>query len=337
MINTTNRNDWHIRVSLTSNCNFRCVYCNPEGIKEEAALMSNTDIENILKAASTHGISRVHWTGGEPTLRNINHFLSYAKQLGYKDQIITTNGARGGDLVKDMKQSGLTRLIVSLDSLDPVLNKKITGRDNLDETLDTIETGVKLFSKPTKMNIVYMENTLSELPQFLEYAKQVNQDSNNSGKLVLKLIELCPNNPVFYDKSGKDLYSESHRNRDLLLSKLNSLSSISPVTVEGDNPNADYFHAEDYNVDIGLVTMPSLDYRCGKEKCRKLRINPYGAAGVCISNTPILLKDKSYDEIEFGFGNLLDLRSKLDRTNLDRRHFKAEYGFWRFGLCERNK
>lgn len=328
--------EWHLRFSVTPNCNFACVYCNPEGLKEESTVLTESEIVDITKAASEIGITRVHWTGGEPTLLNLEKLISKARENGITDQIVTTNGSKGGEYIKQLIMAGMTRLIVSLDSIDPERNYLITRRRSFPSTLDSIETGVRMLDAPTKMNIVSMLKTAEEIPRMVEYASSLNSNPENKGKLVLKMIELCPNNPIFYSSEGENLYRDAHITRDQVIKSFSKWKLV-PTSMVGDNPNADYHHVGDTGVIVGLVTMPSLDYKCGKKKCRKLRVNPFGYSGVCIGMEPVKLKGSSHDEIVEKLNYLTKYREELDTTRQDRKHYNGEFGFWRFGLCDRNK
>jgi len=332
-----NLNEWHLRFSITPVCNFSCVYCNPEGLKEERETLSEGDIIEICKAVSELGINRVHWTGGEPALLDLERIIKETKKLGFQEQILTTNGSKGGRYIEKLIKAGLTRLIVSLDSIDPDRNYKITGNKSLLRTISSIETGVSLLKSPTKMNIVSMSKTSEEIPLLIDFASKLNADKSNKGSLVLKVIELCQNNPVFYSETGDGLYKDSHISRQNIMRAFETQGKLIDTKVEGDNPNADYYAINNTGVKVGFVTMPSLDYRCGGDACKKLRINPFGYSGVCIGMKPVKLAGLGNDEMVERLNSLLDYRDRLSIEKLDRKHFNDNFGFWRFGLCERNK
>jgi len=121
---------------------------------ESAGVLSDDEIIQIMKSGYRAGINRVHWTGGEPTLRDMERIIGKSRELGYVDQILTTNGSRGGEYVKKMAKQGLNRLIVSLDTMNPQRFKNITKRDCLDKVIETIRTSVEVLEQSTKMNIV---------------------------------------------------------------------------------------------------------------------------------------------------------------------------------------
>ncbi|MEK7226325.1 MAG: radical SAM protein, partial [Bacteroidota bacterium] len=167
----TELSNWFLRFAITPKCNFRCEYCNPAGLKQEGNIVKEDDIIDILKAVNKVGVNRVHWTGGEPTIMDIEYLISSARQIGFKEQVMTTNGSKGGKLLRHLVDRGLSRLIVSLDTLDPERFEKVTRTKHFYDVLDTIETSVKILYAPTKVNVVYMQETKSEIPSFIEYGK----------------------------------------------------------------------------------------------------------------------------------------------------------------------
>ena len=108
--------DWHLRFGITSNCNFRCSYCNSHNSVSKD--MSDKDIKEIIEAAKNNGVKRIHWTGGEPLFKNsICEFMKYAKELGYEEQSMTTNGFFLEKKVEELKDSGISRINISLDTM----------------------------------------------------------------------------------------------------------------------------------------------------------------------------------------------------------------------------
>ncbi|MBU2561943.1 MAG: radical SAM protein [Nanoarchaeota archaeon] len=331
------RSKWFVRFAITPRCNFRCTYCNPKGNKEISDTVSEDDIIRIISGVHKAGVNRVHWTGGEPTLMDLERLVKTAKDIGFVEQVMTTNGSKGGRYLRSLADKGLNRLIVSLDTLNPERFRNLTRSSSFYEVLGTIEQGVAIFSDPTKMNIVYMEETKKEVPAFVEFSRRVNTDRNGKGKLIIKFIEMSQNNPAFFDDDGQNLYRESHSSREELISLLSDYGSMERVRVRGNNPNTEYYRFPELGIDIGLITIPSLGYKCGGEGCTKIRLNPYGAAGVCISQEPVSLMHKSEDKAAEIFRGLIEYKAVFARECPDRKHYKGEFGFWRFGDCKGNK
>lgn len=131
MIDSHGRDIKYLRVSVTDRCNLRCVYCMPEqGIdkKMHEDILRYEDILKIVKAATTLGVKKVRYTGGEPLiLRNIDKLIYETSKLSAIDDIaITTNGILLSDMVEELKKSGLKRVNISLDTLNKEKFKSIT-------------------------------------------------------------------------------------------------------------------------------------------------------------------------------------------------------------------
>lgn len=313
---------WHLRVAILPQCNFRCRYCNPIGIYQKAKLLTIKEILEIVKASVANGIVRVHWTGGEPCITDVAYLFTEAKKLGVVNQIMTTNGSLKMNLIKTMKESGLDRVNISLDTLDSKKNKTITGKDSFENTMIWINTAIAVFEQPTKINIVPMRDNIDEIPQFIKFAQQFD------GKLMLKFIELCPNNPAFYSDGIQDFFVS----REEIIQKLSTIGSLTLTTAIGDNPNAEYYKIGNTGVKIILVTMPSQNFKCGLSACRKMRISPYGLVGSCIQQKGVNLMNKTYIEKVQIIKNRMDIRESLsDTPPVERLHKIADYGVWRFG------
>ena len=329
--------DFFLRFAITPNCNFRCEYCNPDGKVEQSAILDDEEILQIMKASYDAGINRVHWTGGEPTLRDMQKLISQSKDIGYVEQVITTNGSQGGDYVKAMADSGLDRLIVSLDTLNPEKFKKITRRDCLDKVLETIDVSVEVLEQPTKVNVVYLEDTRKELPYLIELGKRINNKSNVKGELIVKFLEITEMNPVFFTENGKQLYSSLHTGKDIMLEELTKFGSLIPSDNEviGNNPNTYYFTIPEIGIKVGMINIPSTGYPCGGDGCAKIRLNPYGKIAACINQFPVDIKGKSLAEQTQVITDLQSYRGMLDGFYPDRKHKQDEsnFGFWRFGNC----
>ncbi|MCK5026663.1 MAG: radical SAM protein [Nanoarchaeota archaeon] len=326
--------DFFLRFAITPNCNFRCDYCNPEGKKEFSGILSDDEIMQIMRSGMKVGINSVHWTGGEPTLRDMEKLIQESKDLGYVDQVLTTNGSKGGDYVRKMAQKGVDRLIVSLDTVNPHRFKEITKVDCLDKVIDTIKTSVEILEQPTKMNIVYLEETKDEIPELIYLAKQINQNHKNKGNLIIKFIEMTEMNPAFGSEDGIELYEKHHTGKDVMMAELRKYGTLEPVKVIGNNPNTRYYHMPELNIKVGMINIPSQNYRCGGNGCKKIRLNPYGSIAVCVNQVPISIKGmKEEKQVEI-IDDLITYRGLIDHFYPVRKHKQEEnFGYWRFGNC----
>ncbi len=150
----------HLRISLTDQCNFRCQYCMPsEGIDflPQAAHLNNEAILCFVRVACRLGVSRVRLTGGEPLLRR--DLLPLVEGLAaipnLTDIALTTNGSRLESLAKPLKQAGLHRINVSLDSLNPKRFHAITRSRSFSQVMAGIEAALAV-GFPLKLNVVVL-------------------------------------------------------------------------------------------------------------------------------------------------------------------------------------
>jgi cyclic pyranopterin phosphate synthase len=178
-----NRPVSNLRVSLTPQCNLSCIYCHREGEKSSRESLSAADIAEVLRVAAGFGIRSVKFTGGEPMLRPDLLEIIRSVPAGMESSI-TTNGTVLAGLAASLKQAGLRRVNVSIDSLDPAIYKKITGTDRLSDVLEGIDAALAIGLTPVKLNMVVLKGINDhEVDDFLSFVRG-NRD------LVLQLIEL---------------------------------------------------------------------------------------------------------------------------------------------------
>ena len=154
-----------LRISVTDRCNYRCVYCMPEeGVRwlPKEQILSFDEIADVVRAAiEVHGIRRFKLTGGEPTVRHgLLDLVRLLRRIpGIDDLSLTTNGQRLLDLAGPLKESGLDRITVSLDSLNPERFRRITRTGDLRAVLSGLERANDVGFVGTKINCVAMRGT----------------------------------------------------------------------------------------------------------------------------------------------------------------------------------
>jgi len=158
-----NRNITYLRISVTDRCNLRCTYCMPaEGIDliEHNELLSFEEIVNFTKTAVSMGINKVRLTGGEPLVRKgiVNLVEMLWNIEGIKDLALTTNAVLLKELAQPLKEAGLQRVNISLDTLNRDRFIQITRRDNLNDVLAGIDEAIKVGLKKIKLNCVIEKN-----------------------------------------------------------------------------------------------------------------------------------------------------------------------------------
>ncbi len=175
LVDSFGRKVTYLRVSLTDACNFKCTYCvPPDGYAPmgRASYLDRGHIVRLVRLTETVGIERVRLTGGEPLLRHdiVDIVRDIKRQTSIGDLSITTNASRLGPLLGPLKEAGLDRINISLDSLDPARFKAVTQADAyrtvLDASYAAIEAGF-----PVKLNMVVMAGlTADEVVRFVQMA-----------------------------------------------------------------------------------------------------------------------------------------------------------------------
>ncbi|MGL2358933.1 GTP 3',8-cyclase MoaA [Helicobacter pylori] len=176
LVDSFNRVIDYIRVSVTKQCNFRCQYCMPTtplDFFDDEELLPLDNVLEFLKIAIDEGVKKIRITGGEPLLRKgLDEFI--AKLHAYNKEValvLSTNGFLLKKMAKDLKNAGLSRVNVSLDSLKSDRVLKISQKDALKNALEGIEESLKAGLK-LKLNTVVMKGVNDdEILELLEYAK----------------------------------------------------------------------------------------------------------------------------------------------------------------------
>jgi GTP 3',8-cyclase len=262
----------YLRISVTDRCNLRCVYCMPQ---EGITLMSHYDILSyeeiftLVKAAAELGINKVRLTGGEPLVRaGLPDLVRMLAGIETIDDIsLTTNGILLAQHASELKEAGLQRVNVSLDTLKPERFRQITRCGDLADTLKGIEVAGAVGLNPVKINMVVMAGVNDdELPDFA--AKTVNDSWH------VRFIELMPTNgdePV-----NSKLVSVSEMRK-----RIESMGKLEPWKVEVGNGPAKYFRLPGATGTIGFIT-PVTEHFC--YQCNRLRLTADGKLRLCLLN-----------------------------------------------------
>lgn len=200
----------NIRISVTQKCNFRCIYCHREGqLPNFMVEMSAEEIERIVKVAASLGVWGVKLTGGEPLLRNdiIEIVRKVSGIPGIRDVSITTNGFLLARYAERLREAGLSRVNVSLDTLNPEKFKAITGVDAHGEVVRGIIRAAEAGLNPVKVNMVLLKGlNEDEVEEMIEFAGE--------NHLILQIIELeRANEDSFYMRYHADLNPVEERLR----------------------------------------------------------------------------------------------------------------------------
>ncbi len=173
MLDRFNRNITYLRVSVTDRCNLRCIYCMPkEGIKllKHKDILSFDEIVNVCKTAVDLGVSKIRITGGEPLVRKgiVNLVELIANINGVRDLCMTTNGILLSKFAKDLKNAGLMRVNISLDTLDPDEYTQITRGGDITKVIQGIVAAQKAKLAPIKINSVIFDKKNTHMKEALK-------------------------------------------------------------------------------------------------------------------------------------------------------------------------
>jgi len=279
-----------LRISVTDRCNQRCVYCRPRedcDFIERAEILRYEEIERIIRLFADCGIDSVRLTGGEPLVRRdvVSLVAALARTEGIEQVALTTNGVLLESMAADLKVAGLTRVNVSLDSLQAETYRKITGRDDLARVLRGIHRALAVGLQPVKINAVILRRI--NLSQILPLAA-LSIDL----PVTVRFIEYCPTNGGTEPADDYVPYTEVRR---MVEERFGCLSDA--VIVPGNGP-ASYFKINHAAGMLGFIAGRSTVF-CSS--CSRLRLTSDGKIKSCLySARPYdvkkLLRGRASDE-----------------------------------------
>jgi len=276
LIDSYNRVHNYLRISLTDKCNFNCIYCNPSG--GDHFLVSKKNIltyEEILRVihifADKLEFKKIRFTGGEPLVRKgVFDFFDEVREIKDKFNLqlgITTNGTLLNGNAQQLKNSGIDKLNVSLDSLKPEMFYKITGRNNLQNVLNAIDEAEATGFDSVKINMVVIKNINdNELLDFVEFIKNRN--------LNVRFIEFMPFGNNQWERDGFISYDE-------MKNMIESKYILKPLPSDVNGVAKD-FSIEGYKGKVSFITSMS-DHFCNT--CNRLRITADGKLRLCLFST----------------------------------------------------
>jgi len=266
-----------LRVSLTDRCNFRCFYCLPHGeppIAPKEQMLSYEEIEYLCDIFVSLGIEKIRLTGGEPMLRRdietIIRKLVQLKSIGLQDLALTTNGYYLPDRARSLKDAGLDRITISLDSLKRDVFKQMTGVDVLDRVLAGIQAAKEAELYPIKINAVIVRgHNDDELVDLAAFAREHD--------LKMRFIEFMPLDSG-HDWSRDDVVSGRE-----IRKKIDVEFPLVPVDVErGSETSSRYRFADGAPGEIGIIA-PVTEAFCGA--CSRIRLTADGQIRTCLFST----------------------------------------------------
>jgi cyclic pyranopterin phosphate synthase len=270
LVDSFGREIVNLRISVTDRCNLRCFYCIPQEEVEwlpRAEILSFEEIERFVRVVAPLGIRKLRLTGGEPLLRKDLPKL-VAKLVavpGIADVGMTTNGVGLARLARPLREAGLRRVNVSLDTLDRELYRELTRRDALHAVLDGIAAAADAGFGPIKVNaVIERDRNLSEVVPLARMARE--------RRLVLRFIEYMPIGMGDGWKMDKVVSNAE------ILEMLREIAPLEPAGADGTGP-ATRWRFADGRGEIGLIGSVSAPF-C--DKCNRIRITAEGKLRTCL-------------------------------------------------------
>jgi cyclic pyranopterin phosphate synthase len=284
----------YLRISVTDRCNLRCIYCMPpEGVpwRDHAEILSFEEIERFAGAAVHEGISKIRLTGGEPLVRLgiVEHVARLRAITGIEAIAITTNGVLLPRYAQDLVAAGLTRVNISLDTLDPAVYATVTRGGKLDAALAGIDAAFAAGMSPVKVNVVVVRSLAQDLFSFarMTFDRPIH----------IRFIEYMPVGGESEPSPGGTCNSENsagawtiadHVPSDEIVARLSAegtaagigaLEPISRDAAPGGWGPATYYRFAGALGTIGVIS-PLSHHFCGE--CNRLRLTADGKLRTCL-------------------------------------------------------
>lgn len=261
----------YLRISVTDRCDFRCIYCMAENMTFSPREDSLTfkEIARLAKIFISLGVNKIRVTGGEPLVRHkVIELFDMLGGMRLKDLCLTTNGSRLKGHAKQLVNAGVTRVNISLDTLNPLKFRKITRFGDLNDVLDGIYAAKNAGFQRIKLNCVLMRNyNLDEAFDLTRFALDNDLD--------ISFIEEMPLGEVYsHQRQTEFISSEELR---LLLAQEFALTR----DIFSTGGPSRYWRVENYSSRIGFISPHSHNF-CSD--CNRLRLTTTGRLLLCLGN-----------------------------------------------------
>ncbi|WP_348826538.1 GTP 3',8-cyclase MoaA [Halomonas sp. RT37] len=272
LIDSFGRRVTYVRLSVTDRCDFRCVYCMSEEMTflPRAQVLTLEEISQVAQAFTELGVEKIRLTGGEPLVRrNIEQLVSSIGALpGLRDFAMTTNGAGLRRHAEALRQGGMKRLNISLDSLDPERFRRLTRTGDLDKVLDGISAARQAGFERIKLNAVVLKGrNEDEVLDLVEFSRAEGLD--------ISFIEEMPLGDVS-DHSRAETYCSSDEVRERIEQRYPLMA-----TTEATAGPSRYYRMEDSETRVGFISPHSHNF-CAS--CNRVRVTVEGRLLLCLGN-----------------------------------------------------
>lgn len=288
LIDKFGREIYYLRISVTDRCNYRCIYCMPkDGInwKPMNEILSFEEIVDFVKVAASLGIRKIKLTGGEPLVRKgVQDLVAMLKSVNGVDEIsLTTNGSLLETYGKQLKDAGLDRITISIDTLKRDKFKLITRLGDLDDVISGVKMLNQLGFEKSKINTVVMKGINDdEILDLVDFAKEVGFD--------IRFIELMPTDLI-------DDWKAHFISIEEIRKKIEEKYVLEPSNKKTNGP-AVYYRSG--NIDVGFITPLSHAF-CSV--CNRIRLTSDGFILPCLGhpekvNLKSALRERDFDKVK---------------------------------------
>jgi cyclic pyranopterin phosphate synthase len=260
----------YVRLSVTDRCDLRCFYCIPQqfkGFEEPDHWLTFDEIERVIAAFSELGVEKIRITGGEPLVRkNIPELARRLSSIpGINDLSLSTNAVQLSRHAKALHEANVSRINVSLDSLDPQRFKQITNGGKLEKVLSGLMAAKETGFQPIKINMVVMKGVNDdEVQEMVKFCIQHD--------FTLRFIETMP-----MGDTGRNA-SNHYLSLDVVKRQLQQQFELIPGVMPGGGP-ARYMQVAGTDLKIGFIT-PISQHFC--ETCNRVRLSADGTLYLCL-------------------------------------------------------
>ena len=262
----------YVRISVTDRCDFRCVYCMAEEMTflPRDSIMSLEEVELVARAFVELGVSRIRLTGGEPLVRRglVDNLHHIGRLEGLDELLITTNGSQLVRHAKALKEAGVKRLNISLDSLNEVRFKAMTRTGKLPQVLEGINVAIEQGFERIKINSVVMRGSNDdEVLDLVEFARDKGIDIAFIEQMPLAIIQ---------SHHRAITYCSSNDVREIIEQRYPLIHN--PQKTAGPSR---YYSMASHNTRIGFISPHSHNF-CGD--CNRVRVTVEGRLLLCLGN-----------------------------------------------------
>ncbi|MCK2182974.1 GTP 3',8-cyclase MoaA [Halomonas getboli] len=262
----------YVRISVTDRCDFRCVYCMSEEMTflPRAQVLTLEELAMVARAFTELGVEKVRLTGGEPLVRrDIDRLVADIGSLpGLNDFAMTTNGASLPRYARQLRDAGLTRLNISIDSLDPERFRRLTRTGDLSRVIEGIRAAKAAGFERIKLNAVILKGRNDdEVVDLVDFARREGLD--------ISFIEEMPLGDVS-DHGREETFCSS----DEVQALVEARHALTPTTETTLGPSR-YFRMSDSDTRVGFISPHSHNF-CST--CNRVRVTAEGRLLLCLGN-----------------------------------------------------